>query len=63
MIGAAAYAAVAVAIALVLARPRIGRYRLSPALSALGAAAVLGALGVIHLDTVSSAARDLWQPF
>jgi len=59
----ASYATAAVAITLVVARPRVGGRRLSPALSALGAAAVLGALEVIGLDTVREAARDLWQPF
>lgn len=63
MIQATAYAMAAVTIALVVARPRVGRFRLSPALSALGAASFLGALGVIHLDTLASAAGDLWQPF
>lgn len=63
MILAAAYTTVAVAIALVVARPRVGHYRLSPAIASLGAAAVLWALGVIHLDTVTTAARELWQPF
>lgn len=63
MLGVASYATAAVAITLVVARPRIGGHRLSPALPSLGAAAVLGALGVIGLDTVWSAARDLWRPF
>ena len=63
MLGVASYATAAVAITLVVARPRVRGQRLSPALSALGAAAVLGALDVIHLDTVRSAAHDLWRPF
>lgn len=63
MIQAAAYATSAVAIALVLARPRLGGRRLPPAVSVLAAAAVLAALGAVRPDSVAAAARDLWQPF
>jgi arsenical pump membrane protein len=60
---ALAYSTIVVTLGLVVTRPRVtGHIRVTPAIAASAGAAALALLGVVHLDDVIDAFRDLAKP-
>ncbi len=58
-----AYTILIATLVLILARPRIGRFRLPPSIAGLGGVAAMVALGLVRAEDFEVAARDLWSPF
>ena len=57
------YAAVALTLGLVVARPRLAKgFRLTPAMAALAGVALLAAFGSVRFSDVAWAARTMWRP-
>ncbi|HTM20971.1 MAG TPA: SLC13 family permease [Kofleriaceae bacterium] len=59
----AAYSTVAATLGLVVARPRVGRMRLDPAVAGFAGVLLLALLGLVHVDAAARAGADLAGPF
>ena len=60
---AAAFSSLAITVGLAIARPRIRRFQITPAVAAAIGVVLMLAVGAVRLPDIGEAAQDLWRPF